>query len=68
MQAGISAMKTALRVLAALTDRKDPDPADVAELRSLAPLSNTEEIDEMACNVIRQALQRRAELRSTKQP
>ena len=52
-------MKTAMRVLAAINEKREPDAADLAELRSLAPLLANLPPDELACDVIKQALQRR---------
>ena len=55
------ALKTALRVLAAITDGgRQPDPADVEQLRRLAPLMADTPLDELAADVIQQALRRRA--------
>ena len=56
-------METALRVLSALTAHQYPAPEDVAELRRCAPLLEDAPLDELACDVIQQALKRRAELR-----
>jgi hypothetical protein len=48
-------MTTALRVLSAIVNQRDPDPADVQELRHL-PASRAEvPLDELACGVIQQA-------------
>ena len=57
-------MEVALRVLQAITRRHSPEPADIAELRRLAPLLIDGPLDEMACDVIEQALKRRARLRN----
>ena len=65
MQLSNEALRTALRVLTAITDYQDPDIADVEWLRRSAPLLAHEPIDELACNIIRQALQRRAALQQT---
>ena len=53
-------MKTALRVLTAITERRAPDTTDVEELRRYAPLLGDAPLDELACDVIQQALKRRA--------
>ena len=63
MKASIEAIKTATRVLAALTERKIPDPADVESLRALSGFQNGRDLDELACDVIQQALKHRAEVR-----
>ena len=64
MQAGLDAMKTALRVLTALTEKREPDPADVTSLRNYAgPQPENVALDEFACTIIQQALKRRAEIR-----
>lgn len=54
-----TALKTALRVLSALIDLKRPDPADVSELRRLAPHDADKPIDEPACEVIQKAVRTR---------
>ena len=55
MQLGVDAMITALRVLSAIVNQRDPDPADVEELRRI-PASRAEvPLDELACNVVQQA-------------
>jgi hypothetical protein len=64
MQQSLAAMKTALRVLTALSERRDPDPADVDTLRNYAPIPENLSVDEIACEVIQQALKRRAEART----
>ena len=57
-------MQTALRVLGAVADHRRPDPAEVDELRRLAPLLANAEVDELACEVIQQAVKHRTELRA----
>ena len=57
-------MQTALRVLGAVADHRTPDPADVDELRRLAPLLANAEVDEWACEVIEQAVKHHTELRA----
>jgi hypothetical protein len=65
MQAGLDAMKTALRVLTAITEKREPDPADITLLRSYAgPQPKDVALDEFACTIIQQALKHRAEIRS----
>jgi hypothetical protein len=66
MEQGLDAMKTALRVLTAITDRHNPEPADVEELRRWAPLLAALPPDELACDVILQVMkQRSGERRAT---
>jgi hypothetical protein len=64
MPAPKDALKTALRVLTALGDKHQADPADVAELQRLAPSLADTPLDELACEVIQQALRQRAEVRA----
>ena len=64
MQQSYDAMKIALRVLEALTERRYPDSNDVAILRDLAGSpEQSMGVDELACEVIQQALKHRAEAR-----
>ena len=56
-------MQLALRVLTALTEKRYPDPDDVAKLRELAPGARAKTADELACEVIHKALKQRAEVR-----
>ncbi len=64
MEVATEALKTALRVLTAVSEKKEPDPADVDELKRLSPLlADSSSLDEMACDVILQAMKRRDELR-----
>ena len=53
-----------MRVLSAITARKEPLPSDVEELRRLDPLMRDMDLDELACDVIQQAVKRRAEIRA----
>lgn len=64
MEHSLNAMKIAVRVLTAITEKRHPEPADVEELRRLDPLLRDMPLDELACDVIQQALKRRAELRA----
>lgn len=65
MQESVDAMRVALRVLAAITERRPPDPEDVEVVRRHAPM-NTRRIDDMACAVVEEALKRfRAKRAST---
>jgi len=54
-------MQVALRVLAAINENRQPDPADVAELHRMAPPAAFRSLSELACAVIQQALERRSE-------
>jgi hypothetical protein len=57
-------MELALRVLAALTQKRHPNPADVHRLRTIAETGARElPLDELACEVIQRALKHRAEAR-----
>jgi hypothetical protein len=54
-------MATALRVLKAVTEKRHPDPADIAALRDLAGAQPQDiDVDELACEAIQKALKRRA--------
>ena len=55
MQLDAGAMMTALRVLSAIVNQRDPDPDDVQELRRFAPSRAEAPLDELACGVIQQA-------------
>jgi hypothetical protein len=50
----------ALRVLRAVTERRYPDPDDIAALQRLAPYAGPMPVDELACELIEQALRHRA--------
>jgi hypothetical protein len=56
-------MRTALRVLTAAIERRDPRPTDREELRRFAPLLANAALDELARGVI-QALKRHSEARA----
>jgi hypothetical protein len=60
----LQAMKTALRVLMAIGERRQPDWSDVELLRSLAPPTAGASLEELACEVIQMALKNRALVRS----
>ena len=64
MELTLDALKTALRVLNAISERQPPNPFDVASLKGFAPLLAEAPLDELACDVIQQALRRRSEQRS----
>ena len=63
MQVAKNALKTALRVLIDISDHNPPDPADLETLRKLVPLMADAPVDELACEVIQQAIRRRATVR-----
>ena len=63
MQQSLEAMQLALRVLTAVTEKRYPDPEDVAQLRQLAPDAAAQTPDELACHVIQSALKQRAAVR-----
>jgi hypothetical protein len=68
MQDSLSAMKVALRVLTALTERRMPEQSDIEELQRraqpLGPITRqVVSLDELACEVIRQAVKNRAAAR-----
>ncbi len=66
MQYSLDAMQTALRVLTAITERRAPDPADLAHLRELAgPGHEQTDPDELACDVIQKATKHREKARAT---
>jgi hypothetical protein len=58
-------MKTALRVLSAIVEKRSPEPADVEQLRSLAPPLATVSVEEIACEVVQLALKNRASGRAS---
>ena len=55
----VEAMKIALSVLTALTERNFPNMADVQALRAFAPEFEDLPPDELACEVIQHVLQDR---------
>jgi hypothetical protein len=66
MHDSLHKMEVALRVLSSLTNGEKPDPDDVRELVTLAHTAreySLDSLDELACEVIQQALRRRAEVR-----
>jgi hypothetical protein len=62
MRATPDTMRTGLRVLTAVTAKRDPDPADLDELRRFAPLLADAPVDALARDVI-QTMKRRSEVR-----
>lgn len=56
MNESLAAMKVALRVLATITEKGHPDPADIEKLHQFVPDSNHMNPDELACEVIQVAI------------
>jgi hypothetical protein len=63
MQKGLDAMKVALRVLSAITERVEPAAEDLETLRAYAASKRDLPPDELACEVIQLAIKARAEAR-----
>ncbi len=64
MQEGLAVMKIALRVLSAISEGKQPEPADVHAVQNYAgPQPEGAGLDEIACAAIQRALTRRAKIR-----
>jgi hypothetical protein len=59
MNTNVDAMMIAVRVLTSLNEKRLPDPADLGHLRQFAALSTHLPADELACEVIQQAIKRR---------
>jgi hypothetical protein len=59
----LAALKLALRVLGAVSEKQYPDPRDLAALRELAPDAAGMGADELACEVIQRAIKHRAQVR-----
>jgi hypothetical protein len=62
MQEDLERLKTALRVLAAVTEFRAPEEADMQALRSYAPLLKRRPADELAREVIWAVLKARGRL------
>lgn len=67
MEPSKAAMKAALRVLTALSERQEPDQGDVDELHWYAPSDSERPIDELVCDAIQRALKDREEKRKALQ-
>jgi undecaprenyl pyrophosphate synthase len=65
MEPSKAAMKAALRVLTALSERQEPDPADIDELHWYVPSDGNRPLDELVCDAIQRALQDREQQRKT---
>jgi len=63
MRASLEVIKTATRVLSALTEDRSPDPTDVHALRVYDESTNGRDLDELACDVIQKALRVRTQVR-----
>jgi hypothetical protein len=64
MRASLSAMNTALRVLTAINERRQPDQSDIDALSVFAgPRPEGTSLDVFVCDVIRKALNDRAKAR-----
>ena len=68
MERLVDPMKVALRVLAALSERQIPSAADIAQLKAYVPECAGTPLDELACEVIQQALKKRAAARAKSSP
>ena len=67
MEPSLKAIETALRVLGAITEHNEPNTADVEELKRFSPFAPADvPIDEIACEVVAQALKARAATRGDK--
>jgi hypothetical protein len=53
-------------VFTAISENRTPDPADVEILNTYAPLLSHLSPDELACDVIQQALRRREQVRGNR--
>jgi len=62
MEAERERLKVALRVLAAVTEFREPEETDMQTLRSYAPLFQRRPPDELACQVIQEVLRARGRL------
>jgi len=57
-----------MRVLSAVSERKEPDGADVKELQRVAPVYANLPIDELACRAINAAVEARSKQRAVRVP
>jgi hypothetical protein len=67
MERESEALRVALRVLGAITERRMPETADIEALRHLGPPVDAP-LDELACEVIRQGTKRRVERVTGRRP
>jgi hypothetical protein len=63
MEQSFEAMTIAMRVLTALNEKRPPDPRDLDYLRKVASTRAHIPPDELACEVIQQAIKHRSEVR-----
>ena len=63
MEPSKAAMKAALRVLTAISERQEPNHADVDELHWYAPSDHERPVDELVCDAIQRALKDREQKR-----
>jgi hypothetical protein len=66
MEESVAEMQVALRVLEAITKRKQPDPHDIEELHRISGPAVYESLDRMACAVIRRATVRFKQARAAR--
>ena len=60
MQQSLEVMTTALRVLTALTEKREPDPADIQALEAfVGPKPSDISRDEWVCDAIQSAIKHR---------
>jgi hypothetical protein len=64
MQQSLEAMATALRVLTALTEKREPDSADIQELEAfIGPKPSNIGQDEWVCDAIQSAIRHSQKVR-----
>ena len=63
MRVSLEIIKTATRVLSAVTDQQTPDPADVQALRDFDGRGNGRDLETLACDAVQKAIRRRTEIR-----
>jgi hypothetical protein len=64
MQESLEAIETALRVLTALTEKRQPSQGDLDMLRQYGgPKPDGIGLDEYVCSIIQKAINRRADVR-----
>ena len=64
MQQSLEVLTTALRVLTALSEKREPDPADLQELEAfIGPKSSHIGRDEWVCDAIQRAIKHREAVR-----
>ena len=62
----LDVMNIALRVVNAVAQKCDPDSNDLEALRTFLPRLANAPLDELACGVIQEALNRRSQIRQAK--